>query len=888
MTKRPVNVSIDPVNYRAPLPDGLLPVALPDGQAAAALAAAGTQLAEKFGKWADQDAKLAGEKDAKIAAAEGNFTPTGRETIYGRAYDTTALDAQVTSATSTFRTRALELYDQHRADPAALRAALEADARAGAEALPAEARAGFHARVNEIGVSVQRQAINNAEANRVDRARADLSVRMTRAETQRNQILAADPSSPEAEAAALRVRDETIADIRRQMTDPAGPITAVQGEALIAKANADAQSAIVTARAATLRTPEEIDAYRQRIRKDFAEGRMPGLTEIDTLDGQLTTLARTRRVEGDRLVRELNTKLDDVTTRAARGQQPTLAEMATLEQDAARAGPRGQVALETARQRMGLAALIAGRPIPEQDRVLREVEQRAREAAGRSTPEEQATAAFYRRSGFGDLQAAAITSYLVAESTLNPNATNRGDGRDGSDSIGMGQWNAERATALRAFAAARGRPATDPDIQRAFVIHELNTTHKAAGDRLRAATTPEEATAAMVQYGAPGGYRSGPGGHLGVPSWGARLENTRRISGGMSATGAETVQWLRGQVEANRSAVNTDMLGYAADRNLLGGSITEVDFGAAPDQLAGQIGARVAQVDALAGQLQRPNPTYLRPEDKARLSDVVTRGGEPALATIEAVIRGAGPRATTILKEIGGDAPALAHAAAIAAATGDRSFARTVAEGLASRHVAGANPPRPTGDDMRDAEQAALGASLRGMRTDERERTQAAVGVWFEVEAQRRGIDPKNNPTGAKALLEEGFRRSRGETRQSGVAYGGVTAYRSPAWGGGTVQVQVLPEIRQDRFGQVLGALTDQDLAGLPNKPVFPGGQPMTADALRRMHPVFGPGGYRFVMPQLDGNGAQRPVVDAEGRPFLLDLRAMMPEIRRRVPDAFR
>lgn len=884
MASQPRQFSIEKQTYRGATPEGLAPVPMPTGEAGQAAAAGFGALAEKFSRWADQDAKAEGDRDARIAAASGDFTQTGQSTIYGRSRDAAALDAQVTSVTSTFRDRTLALFDEHRNDPAGLRAALQREAADHEAALLAEARIGFRAKASDIGVVLERQAINNSNSRRESEARATLLRRTAETERNQAQLLSVGPSDPEAERAARAAAADQVAHIRGMVAD--NLMDPAAGEKAVMETMQGVEGRIIQARAATLRTPEEIAAYRNHLRVEFQAGRLVGLTDIAPVEAELDKLARAKGVEQERQAKALQTSLDDVLTRAGRGQQPTTAEMATLEQEAGRLGPRGAVMLENTRARMGLAQQLAGRSLPEQQRIIDQLETATR-AGGDVSPQASQAVAFFMGRGWTRVQAAAIVGHMSLESGLNTNARNPRDGRDGSDSIGISQWNAERAEALKAFAAARGKPVTDFETQLAFTDAELRgqvagSDQSQWGRQLAAASDVRSASRAMISFLRPAGWTAAnpEGGH----NFAARTAAAERLAGATSRGGAEIVQWGREQVNANRNAMNADLLGYAADRGLAGGPVTVVDMNAPPDQLATQMRARVAQVDAVAPALGQASPSYLRPDDKAALQGIVTAGGERALSTVEAIVRGGGPRATTILKEIGGDAPALAHAAALSTSTGDRSFARTVAEGLAARQVAGSSPQRPSNDDMDAAERKVLGAALRGMRTDERERTRAAVSLWVEVQAQRRGIDLKANAT---SLLEEGFRAARGETRQGDNAYGGITTYRSPAWFGGSVEVQVPPNVRQDRFGDIIKAITSEDLAALPNPPVMPNGNPMDANALRRMQPIYGPGGYRWAMPP-DASGNRRPVLGKDGQPFVLDFQAIEPVLRPRLPDAFR
>lgn len=131
-------------------------------------------------------------------------------------------------------------------------------------------------------------------------------------------------------------------------------------------------------------------------------------------------------------------------------------------------------------------------------------------------PQDNARVAYdyYVSQGLSPVQAAGIVGNLQGESGqgLNPNAVNRGDGRDGSDSIGIGQWNSTRAQALKEFAVANGVPWNDLNTQLAFLHQELKGPEKGAYDRLLAAKTPEEAGQAMLAFERPKDWNK-PGAH---------------------------------------------------------------------------------------------------------------------------------------------------------------------------------------------------------------------------------------------------------------------------------------------------------------------------------------------------------------------------------------
>lgn len=136
--------------------------------------------------------------------------------------------------------------------------------------------------------------------------------------------------------------------------------------------------------------------------------------------------------------------------------------------------------------------------------------------APQPAPQDNAQVAFnyFVSQGLSPVQAAGIVGNLQGESGqgLNTNTRNPGDGRDGSDSIGIGQWNSTRAQALKDYAASKGTPYTDLTTQLEFLHSELKGPEKAAYDKLLAAQNPEEATRAMLAYERPKDWNV-PGSH---------------------------------------------------------------------------------------------------------------------------------------------------------------------------------------------------------------------------------------------------------------------------------------------------------------------------------------------------------------------------------------
>lgn len=74
------------------------------------------------------------------------------------------------------------------------------------------------------------------------------------------------------------------------------------------------------------------------------------------------------------------------------------------------------------------------------------------------------------------------------ESAFNPGVIG-----DNGASLGLAQWYGPRKKALETFAASRGMPATDPNVQLDYLIHELGGPQSAAWQKIKNAKTPQEA-----------------------------------------------------------------------------------------------------------------------------------------------------------------------------------------------------------------------------------------------------------------------------------------------------------------------------------------------------------------------------------------------------------
>lgn len=123
-------------------------------------------------------------------------------------------------------------------------------------------------------------------------------------------------------------------------------------------------------------------------------------------------------------------------------------------------------------------------------------------------PQRQTVRKFFEAKGYTPEAASALAGNFQEESQFNTNAVNPKDGRDGSDSIGIGQWNSSRAQDLLKFAATNKLDPKSLQTQLEFANWELNNTEKAAGDKLKSAKSLDEANSAAVSYFRPA--KAGP------------------------------------------------------------------------------------------------------------------------------------------------------------------------------------------------------------------------------------------------------------------------------------------------------------------------------------------------------------------------------------------
>ena len=321
-----------------------------------------------------------------------------------------------------------------------------------------------------------------------------------------------------------------------------------------------------------------------------------------------------------------------------------------------------------------------------------------------------------------------------------------------------------------------------------------------------------------------------------------------------------------------------DLVGTAETEGVI--KPTPLDFSTG-ENLARSLGPRLDAAKA-AGQRYETGWRAFRPEDITNLKVALSNGGEPALAVAEAIVKAGGPDARRLLGEITGDVPVMAHVGALLATgqPGSREAARDAMRGVTlDKQEGGKLPPLPK---INTVETKALGNAMIDAPEDRIAVRETAKRIF-----QGR-IPPAMDPSGpeAEALAVDAMKDAAGRHKVGGVEYGGPTNYK-PGWLASAYKVIVPSNVRTDRFRDVITAIDDRVLSNLPEgRPVSAKGKPWKAVEFHDAVPVKVPGGYVFAM----GDPSERTtqyISGPGGRRLVLDIDALEPVLRRKVPAAY-
>ena len=348
------------------------------------------------------------------------------------------------------------------------------------------------------------------------------------------------------------------------------------------------------------------------------------------------------------------------------------------------------------------------------------------------------------------------------------------------------------------------------------------------------------------------------------------------------------IEAAEGMVETTRKSLERDLISHAETAGIIEPTAALVDAGDGATAAA-IIASRIDGGDDAAAHFG-VRPRYLKAGEAAAIEKMIradpARGAEMA----GAIVTGAGPRARDVLAEFGNEAPMIAEAGAILAFGGSARAAEDVIGGYA----------RPDGRALKGIKAAEASESFRGTAGtalvyagDDMARIERAAAAITRKRLADDGLDPASDE--ALAVHARAVHEAAGAVFDKGVQYGGFAAVDAPGLFAGSRRVLVSPEIRADRFEDILGAIRDEDLAALPVKPkpvvswlsTGIGSKASMARTLRQAVPIAVAGGYVFAVGDPSGDDPQLIEGD-DGRAFVLDVLALKDRLAPRVPGGFR
>lgn len=277
-----------------------------------------------------------------ITASGGGYRPSGRDTIYGRAFDAAGTKTYLQELSAEVESTTAQVYERFKDDPTMMSVAFS-DLRDEMlrshvfDEIRAEFDISFGRRVDSYMLQAQRDMEKRAEQEN----RAAFLDRTTTLETERARKLAAfDPANPAAgdELAAMQAQldDHYDAAVLHGILDPDDAAVAKQrsraaGAAGYYLAQADAKDA------------DGVRDLRKQMKADFAAGELDGIDADGwtTLETKLERLEDQKRLDDARAEKALRARGDAFVDLAAKGFEVDQAELGRFILDAktAKDGP---------------------------------------------------------------------------------------------------------------------------------------------------------------------------------------------------------------------------------------------------------------------------------------------------------------------------------------------------------------------------------------------------------------------------------------------------------------------------------------------------------------------------------------------------------------------
>jgi hypothetical protein len=249
-----------------------------------------------------------------------------------------------------------------------------------------------------------------------------------------------------------------------------------------------------------------------------------------------------------------------------------------------------------------------------------------------------------------------------------------------------------------------------------------------------------------------------------------------------------------------------------------------------------------------------------------------------------------------LLDQIGGTAPRLGEVGRLAALNAPASTLGSLVDYETADNDKATKGTIPRISDSFVSNERNLndpfGGALDGSGVDMKSRVKSTALRLMSAEALDNNLDLKVEADKQKVdqtFYDRNADKAVGAITEGGKTYGGVAA--KGGWGGDHYKVVVPNSIKKDDFFDVVGSLTDGELAKMPP---MANGQPMTAKDLKDGRLVAVPdaktglvdGLYSLI--RANSQGKEQIVTGQDGKPWTLDMKSYEPILRQRLPGSYR
>lgn len=298
-----------------------------------------------------------------VRSEASSFRPTGRDTIYGRAYDVAGTKTYLQDLSFTMRQEQDAVYEAYKDNPAMLERALgELEQAHLRDHVFPEISAEYRDDFRRLARANIDRANKEMERRVAERDRADFLNRVTTLEEQRAQAVARAAAGDDG-ANLVLAKLQADLDSHYDSAVNRGVMTADQAQDAKQK-GARENAANFYLLQANGKTPEEIAAMRGELRERWSRGEEPDLDAdaVDKVERGLTAAENARRTQDNKANMDLAKRGDDLARRVAQGLPVSAEELAKFQLDAGTA-PKGREIAASTMTKLRISEAIRNQPI---------------------------------------------------------------------------------------------------------------------------------------------------------------------------------------------------------------------------------------------------------------------------------------------------------------------------------------------------------------------------------------------------------------------------------------------------------------------------------------------------------------------------------------------